>query len=580
MVETHNHRRRADLLFALLILAVVGLSVRMCLLVKEERDRCLGRARRQQRTVVRIPARPGNIYAVAGKRWVALASSRQAPGCYADPNLMDDSQLMDVSIRGAEALGMDPVGLYERLMLGRRSRFRWLKRDLSESEAEAVRRMRHPALRIAHEWRRTYPNGALAATVVGFRRPDGRPGGGMELVQDAALAARDGKRVLLADAAGRGFWPLVDESRAPRDGRHVLLSLDLIIQGYLQEAVGRSVDAYSAKWGTGVVIDPRTGQVLAMCSSPTFNPNSYSTAAAAERTNRAISCPFEPGSAAKPLFAAAAVDAGVLSWDTKIFCENGSYHARGGGHISDHGKHYGWLSLTDVVVHSSNIGMAKVGEMLGNAGLHAAARRFGFGQKTGVGLPAESRGQLRPLRRWDGYSLRRVPFGQEISTTALQLVMAFGTLANGGVLLEPRIVDRITDAGGNTVWRGRRKVVRRVLRPATADQAREAMRQVVLRGTGRSSRMRSWSSFGKTGTAQIAGPGGYPDGAYVGSFIAGAPVRDTRLLCLISIYWPDRSKGYYGSKVAAPYVKEVLRKSLAYLDVPPDQGAAIALSGR
>lgn len=573
------------MLFGLLILAVVALNARLFLLVRHEGGRATEKARRQQRTAVRIPARPGGIYAVAGRRWVPLATSRQVASCYADPQLMRDEELVDAAVHGGEILGLEAngpfgaVALYEKLMLRRRSRFCWLKRGLTDREARAIRELNHPAVRLMHEWRRTYPNGPLAATVVGFRRPNGAPGGGLELAQDANLAARDGRQVIVADAARRGFRPLVAEGRIPRDGRHVLLCLDLIIQGYLQEAVGESVRRHAAKWGTGVVIDPQTGQVLAMCSAPTFNPNSYTTADAEQRTNRALSCPSEPGSVAKPLFAAAAVDAGILNWDTKIFCENGAYRAPRGGNISDHGQRYGWLSLTDVVVHSSNIGMAKVGEMLGNQALHETARRYGFGRKTGIGLPGESPGQLRPLGRWDGYSLRRVPFGQELSVTTLQLAMAFGALANGGLLLEPRLIDRITDAGGRTVWRGRRKVVRRVLRPQTADRTREVMRQVVRRGTGRSSRMRLWTSFGKTGTAQIAGRGGYVDGAYVGSFVGGAPFDDPRLLCLISIYWPDRSKGYYGSKVAAPYVKDVLRKTLAYLDVPPDRGTAVASAG-
>jgi len=308
-----------------------------------------------------------------------------------------------------------------------------------------------------------------------------------------------------------------------------------------------------------------------MASVPDFNPNRFNSAGAASRTNRAIVVPYEPGSALKPIFAAAAVDAGVVGYQSEIFCEDGVYHAHRGGRISDHGHHYGWLTLTDVVVKSSNIGMAKVGEMLGNEAMYEIARRFGFGEPTGIDLPGESGGILRPLAKWDTYSLRRIPFGQEISTTALQVTMAFAALANGGALLQPQIVDRIVDASGRSVYEAQPSVVRRVISPQSSAQSLDVLRQVVERGTGRACKMDKWTSFGKTGTAQIPGPGGYVDGAYTGSFVGGAPASRPRAVCLISIYWPDRAKGYYGSVVAAPYVKDVLSKTLTYLDVPGDR---------
>jgi len=572
---------KANVLFAVLMLAVVALVVRLALLIRTERDWGTKLARGQELASFPIPARAGSIYALAGRRYVPLATSRQVPSCYADPSLMggNDADRTKTAIRVGEALGLDPIRVYQELVRRDDSRFLWLKRDLTDREAEAIRALGHRAVRIQPEWKRVYPNEDLAATVVGFRRVDGVPGGGLELTHDAHLEARDGKNTVLVDACRRPLWPLVDESRIPRDGRHLLLHLDAVIQEYLQKAVTESCVRYEAKWGTGVVVDPQTGAILAMCSVPSFNPNRYSDADADRRTNRAVSCPFEPGSVAKPIFAAAAVDAGLLSWDTKIFCENGSYRAPRGGTIRDHHP-YGWLPLTDVVVHSSNIGMAKVGEMVGNKTLHEVARRFGFGRRTGVELPGESPGIIRPLPKWDGYSLRRVPFGQEISVTSLQLAMAYCALANGGLLLEPRIVDRITDPNGQTVWKGERKVVRRVLSPAAASQALDVLRQVVERGTGKPSRLRHWTSVGKTGTAEIAGPGGYVEGAYVGSYVGGAPAEKPAVLCLISIYWPDATKGYYGGKVAAPYVKEVLAKTLTYLDVPPDRDVTFASAGR
>jgi len=562
---------RYDLLFGLLILMTGALGLRLALLLGSDEARASSLAERQQRLRVAIPARPGNIFARAGGRYVLLAGSRQVPGCFVDPFFLKDDELDKAAIQAGQALGIDPVQVQRTFFARRRSRFVWLKRDLSDAEVRAVRSLGIPAIGISHQWRRVYPSGPLAATVLGFRRPDGQPGGGLELTQNAYLAAQPGLQVALADARRRPIWPVSEQSRPPRDGCHLLLSLDAIIQASLQQAVAQAVEDFQAKWGAGVVVDPNTGQVLAMASAPGFDPNHYAQASPEEMNNRAISMPFEPGSVMKVIFAAAARDAGLLDYHSRIFCENGVYHARRGGRITDHGKSYGWLSLQDVVVFSSNIGMAKVGEKLGNRLLHETLDRFGFGRPSGIELPGESGGIVRPLEKWDGYSLRRVPFGQEVSVTSLQLAMAFSAIANGGLLLRPHLVDRIVDPQGREVYRSRTEVIRRVLSPPAAAETLQVMRQVVERGTGKSCRLGRWTCFGKTGTAQIPGPGGYVQGAYVGTFVGGAPASDPRLLCVVSVYWPDRSRGYYGSTVAAPYVKKVLTEALSYLGVPPDK---------
>jgi cell division protein FtsI (penicillin-binding protein 3) len=274
----------------------------------------------------------------------------------------------------------------------------------------------------------------------------------------------------------------------------------------------------------------------------------------------------------KPLFAAAAVQRGVVSWASRIDCENGVYRAHRGGRISDHGHSYDALCLRDVVIRSSNIGMAKIGEMLGNDRLYRIARQFGFGEPTGVELPAESPGILRDLHKWDGYSLRRVPFGQEISVTTLQLAMAFSSLANGGILHRPRLIHHIAGPDGKKrhlpVGPSRRVLSRRV-----AAEALDVLRGVVEdeHGTGRRCRLDRWTSFGKTGTAQVPDRHGYNDRDYMGSFVGGAPAERPAVLCVISIYKPDRTLGYYGGTVAAPYVGQVLAQSLEYLDVRPDR---------
>ena len=568
--ETDGRKWRYYFCFAVCLLALCGLSARLVTLVLFGGARA-AQAARQQRMSLRVPARPGGIFARAGSSFVPLAISTESPYCFVDPSLLGDGEIYPVSFCVSQILGVEPW-LIEEIITSRRSkRFVYLARDISPEQVNAVRELSLRAVGIGYEWKREYPNSELASTVVGFRLRAGSGGGGLELSQDAILSAHDGKGVVLTDGARRPIWPVPQESRPARDGQGVFLFLDSVIQGQLQEAVAESVEKFSAKWGTGVVVDPNTGAILAMSSAPGFDPAQFATATPASMTNRAVSVPFEPGSVAKPIFAAAAVDAGLLDYESIIFCENGVYNASRGGRISDHGKKYGDLTLADIIVYSSNIGMAKVGEILGNPAIHEVARRFGFGSKTGIELTGESGGIVRPLKKWDGYSMRRVPFGQEISATALQLAMAFSAIANGGEMLRPRLIDKVTDSDGTIVFESQKQVIRRVLSPVTAAQTRRVLGEVVNRGTGRMCKLDGWSSFGKTGTAQIPGPGGYAENAYTGTFVGGAPVEKPALICVISIYWPVSSKGYYGSVVAAPYVKRVLAESLKYLDVPPDK---------
>ncbi len=569
---------RLNLLFAILLLAVAMLGVRLAMMVRTGQAAAAIYVERQQQVVLPIPARPGGIWGRSRQSYRLLAGSKQAPACFVDPSLLADADIAGVANQLADALSLPRAEVRQMVLDRRDKRFAWIKHDLTLAEVEATSAIGSAAIGLTHEWWREYPNGSLAATVLGFRQRDGQPGGGLELSQRRHLASKDGREVAVADAQRRPVWVASDKTRPPVDGHDVYLTLDVTIQSFLSEAVLEAVSTHDAKWGTGVVIEPSTGRVLAMCSAPTFDPVAYNTSSADQRTNRAISTPFEPGSVAKPLFAAAAVEAGVATYDSIIECQDGFYNAHRGGRISDHGKSYGPISLEDVVVYSSNIGMAKIGERLGNERLHAISKRFGFGDRTDIGLPGESPGIIRPAQQMDGYSLRRVPFGQEMSTSALQLAMAFGALANGGLLLKPQLVDHVRDSEGEVIWRGGREVVRRVVSPATARASLVVLEQVVLRGTGKKCQLDNWSSFGKTGTAQIAGPGGYVDNAYTGTFVGGAPTRAPRVICLISVYWPDSAKGYYGSVVSAPYVRRVLHRTLTYLNVPADAAPLSAAS--
>ncbi len=587
-------RWRFHAVFAALAAALVALGGRVGFVQFCRGKELAALARRQQHRKILLPARPGNIFARSVGGPVLLAASRQVPSVYADPGMLTDEEIPAVSGRVAAALQVPVHEVLEAIAARRNQRFVYLARDVSEARARAVRKLNLPAVRVTHEWRRHYPNGETAAHVLGFRRIDGVAGAGMEQSGDHWLRACDGWTVLGSDAGRRGRYAEPIEYHPPRDGQHVVLTLDLMIQGFLERALAQTYEEFARREVTdprrataamGVVMDPTSGEVLAMASIPTFDPNRYGLTSSDQRRNRVITDPYEPGSAYKPIIAVGAVQLGKADLATEFYCHHGTYHAHRGGTIRDFpGTSFGQIDLVEIVVRSSNIGMAKLGERLGNTALHRISDVFGFGRRTGIELPGECPGRLVPARRWTSYATRRLPFGQgPITVTTLQLASAFSAIANGGVLLRARVIDRVVGADGQVVYRSRRTPIRRVLTDGVARRfCREVLAEVVRRGTGRRCRLEKWQAFGKTGTAQIGGPGGYEEGAYTATFVGGAPALRPRVVCAISVYRPDYARGYTGGKVAAPAVCQVLQRTLEYLRVPPDDYERIAsrLAGR
>ena len=561
-----------SLVFILLILCIGGLAVRHYLLVRKDGQMLGELARRQQQMTIIDPGRPGGIFIASGRSCTPIAISRQAPLCFVYPSLAPADQLDEICRKLGGILGKEAHELRGAITRRPNSRFVVLAKQISGEQAKAVKALNLQCVGVVHEWRREYPANELCATVVGFPPAPGvaNTGAGIELTYKDLLAAKDGMMLSLTDAIRRPVEPLDDRRVLPEDGSNIVLYIDAPVQEALEKALAAAVEKHQAQWANGIVVDPKTGAIVAMASAPSFNPADYSSATPANRTNRAITVPYEPGSVAKPIFAAAAVEAGIVTYETKIFCENGTYVMPRAGRVSDHGEAHGWLTVRDGIVFSSNICMAKIGQMTGNERLYEIATSFGLGRKSGIDLPGEDAGIVRDLHKWNTYSTPRVPFGQEVSTTSLQLVMAFSALVNGGELLQPRVVNRVLDSQQRVVWQSERTVVRRVISEGVSAQTRSVLADVVERGTGKMARMNRWTSFGKTGTAQVPGPRGYEPGAYTGSFIGGSPVGEPRVVCLISVFKPKRA-GYYGSTVAAPYVKDVLEQAMVYYNVPPDR---------
>ena len=515
----------------------------------------------------KVPARPGDIVDRNGRMF---ATSIAVPSVFVIPSHIDDPA--EISLQLGEALGLSPDELRAKIIHHSKKHFLWVKRRLTDDEADRVRRLKLPAsvCGFRDEYRRHYPQGSLAAQVVGIRNIDNKGQGGVEEYLNAELSGQEGYRELEQDARGRIIAVHDVVEGAPRPGRNVALSIDTIVQLHAERALNSVMDQWKPQSACAVVLDPKTGEILAMASRPTFDPNHPELASPDAWKNRSIADIYEPGSTFKPFVVAWGVDRHFIGRDDHFNCENGEYHM-GRRVLRDHHR-YGDLSVVDILVKSSNIGMAKIGQKMGNAELYKAAVAFGFGGRTGIELPGELPGRLRPLKQWNSYSTGSIPMGQEISATPLQIISAFGVLANGGTLLTPRLVLREADQQIASVG----EIASHVVSPQTVDWVRrDALSAVVSRGTGKKAAVKGYTVFGKTGTAQKFDPrtGQYSRELHVSSFVCGGPAEDPRALVIISVDQPTVSVAgeHFGGSVAAPAAGELLHQTLQHLHVPTNE---------
>jgi len=522
--------------------------------------------------VVQMPQR-GTILDCRGR---VFAASDEYLSVFAEPRVIED--VKGVSEKLQQILDMKGVQICKLITDSNNPGYVKLKEHCGRAESQAACELHH-GIGVRSQWERSYPMGRLGANVVGFTSDDGRGLGGIELEYNSKLCGRGGQDIFLADARPFRRPIRLQEQEKLEDGSGIILTLDATIQQFARKALLERFKEYEAESAVAIVMEPESGAILAMVSLPDFEPDKISTSDPNTFRNRAISDFFEPGSVLKPIAAAIALDTNSVSRDEKIFCENGDYRGRGFGRIGEYGNHrFGDMTVREIIVHSSNIGMAKIGQRMGKEKLYRGLRLFGFGRKTGLELPGEVEGVLRPASQWTGYSITRIPFGQEISVTAIQLVRAFCILANGGHSVRPFLVRAVVDADGNVndLKQNRYNDVGFVVEPAVANWiVREAMAGVVEEGTGKKAALEDWQVFGKTGTANAArrGSRGYSSRDYVASFAGGAPAKSPAVVVLVSIIRPNISlgKGYTGGTVAAPVVKQILKKTLNYLRIPAEK---------
>lgn len=528
-------------------------------------QRLLAIAEQQQEVQSVVPARRGNIFDSRGR---LLAGSKLKSSAYADPALIESPAEMARTL--APILEMDAGEIEDLVRSSSAPRFCWLKRRLDEANADAIRQLKIPGVDLADEFERYWPMGTAAAQVLGMVGDEGVGLAGLELQYNTLLRGVDGRRSVVRDARRRALREGAGEYAAPVDGGHLVLTIDSVIQSIVEERVAEQVRLMQADSAVAVVMSPRTGDVLAMACIPTFDLNDFRRADPALWRNRLITDPVEPGSVFKPFAAAGALEGGYIGPQEQIDCHNG-LHLFGKRLMHDTSPH-GLMTVKDIVVYSSNIGMGIMANRMGNPALHEIITRFGFGAPTQVGLMGESPGLTPPLAQWNTYSTTSVPMGHELAVTPMQLITAFCALVNDGVLLRPRVVRAQLDAQGGVVEsHDQPDVVRRVLESRWAEYMREeVLTGVVLKG-GLELDARPYSMCGKTGTAQVpyANRRGYEPDVYLSSFMGAAPVDNPEIAVLVMIRKPNPAIAHYGRVVAGPAVRDIVRSVLGYLQVPP-----------
>jgi cell division protein FtsI (penicillin-binding protein 3) len=517
-------------------------------------------ARQSERTINLDPRR-GPILDRNGR---PLAVSVEAESIYAVPQDIEDPA-RTAAVLG-KALGLDAASRRDLgAQLQKNRAFVWVKRKADPGTARAVRDLQLDGIGFLNETRRYYPQRELMSQVLGYVGLDNTGMSGVEYAFEDLIQGRAEKVVVQTDARRR---PMGHTKRPSTDGHTVVLTLDESIQHAAERELERAVVDTQSEAGVVVVADPWTGEVLAMANWPTFNPNRFGAYPSAHWRNRAVSDAYEPGSIFKIVTAAAGIQERAVAVEEVLDCGNGGIEVAG-VRINDHAV-FDKLSFRMAVAKSSDVGMIRVAQRLGRDNLNRYMREFGFGAPTGVDLPGESSGLLRPLNKWSAISLASLSFGQEVGVTALQMTMAAASVANGGYLMKPLVVKEIQSPSGDVVQEMKPVATRRVLEPQTVDVLTEILTTVVREGTGRHAAIPGFTVAGKTGTAQKIDPSGrYSMIDHVASFVGFVPVRQPAFVILVSLDTPKGPRNQ-GGDIAAPLFARIAEHALRYRAVPPD----------
>jgi cell division protein FtsI (penicillin-binding protein 3) len=552
-------RRRIILIFLVLLLSLGGVAAKLFFLQIQQRDRLAERATKQYQRRLPILSRRGTIYDRTGRE---LAVSLKVTSVFAQPAAVEDPAATAKAL--APILDQPASDLAARLTTDKP--FVWLQRQLDPAQAEAITDLNLKGIGLFPESRRYYPRQELAAHVLGLVGLDDRGLEGLEHQYDDLLGGQPEFVSAQQDALGRVIFRQEEpERRAPIFD--LTLTINEVLQYITERELQRAVEHSRAKAGTAIVMDPWNGEILALANQPTYDPNNYRISNAAARRNRAVTDAFEPGSVFKVILAAGALEEGVVRPGDRFFGENGAIEVSGVT-IRDHEK-YGWLTVREILTHSSNVGAIKIGQKLGKSFYYHYISGFGFGSLTGLDLPGETPGLMRRPKGWSALSLSALSLGQEISVTPVQIATAFAAVANGGNLVRPHVVRGLTAQDASLSRQVEPVAIRRVISPETAQTLLEMLRDAVEQGTGKQAALEEYTVAGKTGTAQKMDPatGRYSHQKIVASFVGAVPAESPRLVILVLIDEPETLR--WGGSIAAPTFRDIARDALKYLQVPP-----------
>ena len=552
--------RVIGVLFAVFFVVIAARAFYLQIVKKDDWTR---RADRQHQKIVPLTPARGTIYDSTGG---TMAVSIEMDSCFAEPDGIE-------SITNAAA-GLAPLLNLTREQLEKKlhsnKNFVWIQRHITPDLVKKIKALDMEGIGFVKETRRFYPNSAVAAHVIGFTGLDPQGLEGIELKYNALMLGSTGYLVTERDALGRDIALKGQVVKKSSKGASIVLTLDKNIQYIAEKELAKAVTDSGAKAGIALVMEPQTGKILAMANYPDFNPNSYRHYPAQSLRNRAVADSFEPGSTLKVFLIAAALEEKLVGPNDTLNCEGGSYSI-GGRTIHDTHK-YGALKVSEVLKYSSNIGAAKMGSKLGPQRLFSYLKGFGFGSRTDIELPGEVAGFLRDKSRWYGIDLATISFGQGISISAIQLAAAVSAVANGGNLMKPYIIDRISADNGTLLQQSAPQMRRRVISQRTAQLMAKMMEGVTDEGgTGTKASVEGYTAAGKTGTAQKVDPltKCYSASKRTASFVGFVPVEQPKLTILVIVDEPKTST--YGGVVAAPAFSAIAQQTLCYLKVPQNK---------
>jgi cell division protein FtsI (penicillin-binding protein 3) len=559
--QSASPHRRAFLIGAVLVVWMLLIGGRLVQLQISQHEELTARARNQQLGTIEMEPSRGQLLDREGRE---LARSIDTESFFADPGEIENPN--EAAERIASLLNLDRSDLVKRLREAQAAdkKFIWIARRIDAQIGNRLDALELPGIYSRKEPKRFYPNDSLAAHVLGFVGADEIGLGGVEQYYNEKIRGEAGRVYFERDRFSRAFESYQVQ---PHPGQTVVLTIDQTIQFRTEQALNAAVTATHAKSGTAIVMDPHTGEILALANAPSFDPNEPPQNANDVRANWALQNSYEPGSTFKIVAYSAAIEKGLVRPEDRINCQMGQITVAG-RLIHDH-RRFGVLTVADALAQSSNVGAIKLGLLVGNESMYEFIKRLGFGSRTGIDLPGESPGLLRALNRWQPSSIGSIAMGQEIGVTPVQMAAAYSVLANGGMWVKPHLVREMHAPNGAILFQAKPEI-RSALRPETTAALRGMLEGVTLRGTAKKAQLDGYSAAGKTGTAQKidSKTRAYSATKYIGSFVGFAPVSNPAVVIIVVIDEPQGA--YHGGDVAAPVFRQIAEEILPELNVTPD----------